>query len=147
MQLSFGSEYVSYDLGADGLAFSLPIYNRVLQEAADMSADPSFKAATYFTRHADMDISRLAVEMVEDRVQLSKSLQFSLDEEQLRAQVERLVLDFRLDYVEHQLKSLQRQISQAGNDMARMMELMSQYKDMQLMRNNMAKKLGSNIVV
>ncbi len=141
------AQYVSYDLGADGLAFSLPIYNRVLQEAADMSADPSFKAATYFTRHADMDISRLAVEMVEDRVQLSKSLQFSLDEEQLRAQVERLVLDFRLDYVEHQLKSLQRQISQAGNDMARMMELMSQYKDMQLMRNNMAKKLGSNIVV
>ena len=141
------AQYVSYDLGADGLAFSLPIYNRVLQEAADMSADPSFKSATYFTRHADMDISRLAVEMVEDRVQLSKSLQFSLDEEQLRAQVERLVLDFRLDYVEHQLKSLQRQISQAGNDMARMMELMSQYKDMQLMRNNMAKKLGSNIVV
>ena len=141
------AQYVSYDLGADGLAFSLPIYNRVLQEAADMSADPSFKAATYFTRHADMDISRLAVEMVEDRVQLSKSLQFSLDEEQLRAQVERLVLDFRLDYVEHQLKSLQRQISQAGNDMARMMELMSQYKDMQLIRNNMAKKLGSNIVV
>ena len=141
------AQYVSYDLGADGLAFSLPIYNRVLQEAADMSADPSFKSATYFTRHADMDISRLAVEMVEDRVQLSKSLQFSLDEEQLRAQVERLVLDFRLDYVEHQLKSLQRQISQAGNDMARMMELMSQYKDMQLIRNNMAKKLGSNIVV
>ena len=141
------AQYVSYDLGADGLAFSLPIYNRVLQEAADMSADPSFKAATYFTRHADMDISRLAVEMVEDRVQLSKSLQFSLDEEQLRAQVERLVLDFRLDYVEHQLKSLQRQISQAGNDMARMMELMSQYKDMQLIRNNMAKKLGNNIVV
>ena len=141
------AQYVSYDLGADGLAFSLPIYNRVLQEAADMSADPSFKSATYFTRHADMDISRLAVEMVEDRVQLSKSLQFSLDEEQLRAQVERLVLDFRLDYVEHQLKSLQRQISQAGNDMARMMELMSQYKDMQLIRNNMAKKLGNNIVV
>jgi len=28
-----------------------------------------------------------------------------------------------------------------------MMELMSQYKDLQLIRNNMAQKLGSSIIV
>jgi DNA primase len=42
---------------------------------------------------------------------------------------------------------LQREISQAHDDMGRMMELMSQYKDLQLIRNNMAQKLGSSIIV
>ena len=85
--------------------------------------------------------------MVIDRVQLTKSLQPKEDEDSLRQHVEHLILDFRMDYVEHRLKSLQREISQAHDDMGRMMELMSQYKDLQLIRNNMAQKLGSSIIV
>ena len=141
------AQYISYDLGSDGLAFSAPIYNQILSEATEHCTEEGFKAATYFTRHSDVQISKIASEMVIDKVLLSKSLQLKEEEESLRLLVEHLVLDFRKDYIDHQLKVLQRQISQASGDMARMMELMSQYKDMQLIRNNMAKKLGSNIIV
>ena len=49
--------------------------------------------------------------------------------------------------MEYHLKDLQRQISLAASDPAKMMELLSEYKDMQELRNRMAKKLGRNIVV
>ena len=141
------AQYVSYDLGADGLSFSNPLFNIILNEATEHSGEEDFKAAAYFTRHPDVNISRLASEMLFDSVQLSKSLQLKNEDETLRQKVEHLVLDFRMDYVDHQLKVLQREISLAHNDMSRMMELMSQYKDMQVIRNNMARKLGSSIVV
>ncbi|MBR1401669.1 MAG: DNA primase [Prevotella sp.] len=141
------AQFISYDLGADNLSFSIPIYNKVLDEAVQHSGESGFSAADYFTRHPDISISNLASEMVLDPVQLSKSLQLKEEEDSLRTQVEHLILDFRKDYVEHHLKDLQRQISLAASDPSRMMELVREYKDMQELRNKMAKKLGSNIVV
>jgi len=141
------AQYISYDLGADGLSFSLPLFNQILDEATQHSGEPGFVAADYFVRHPDVGISKLAAEMVIDRVQLTKSLQMKREEGTLRSQVEHLVLDFRMDFVEHKLKELQKQIYASGGNMEQMMKLMAEYKDMQLIRNNMAKMLGTNIIV
>ena len=141
------AQYISYDLGADGLSFSQPLFNQILDEATQHSGEPGFVAADYFVRHPDVGISKLAAEMVIDRVQLTKSLQMKREEGTLRSQVEHLVLDFRMDFVEHKLKELQKQIYASGGNMEQMMKLMAEYKDMQLIRNNMAKMLGTNIIV
>ena len=141
------AQYISYDLGADGLSFSQPLFNQILDEAMQHSGEPGFVAADYFVRHPDVGISKLAAEMVIDRVQLTKSLQMKREEGTLRSQVEHLVLDFRMDFVEHKLKELQKQIYASGGNMEQMMKLMAEYKDMQLIRNNMAKMLGTNIIV
>ena len=45
------------------------------------------------------------------------------------------------------LSNLQRQIILAANDSERMLKLMQEYKDLQDIRNQMAKRLGSNIIV
>ena len=45
------------------------------------------------------------------------------------------------------MKDLQRQIILAANDSERMLKLMQEYKDLQDIRNQMAKRLGSNIIV
>ncbi|MCR4852147.1 MAG: DNA primase [Prevotella sp.] len=141
------AQYISYDLGADGLSFSQPQFNQILDEATQHSTEPGFKAADYFVRHNDVTISQVAAEMVLDRVQLAKSLQMKVEEDSLRHQVEHLVLDFRMDYVEHKLKEIQQQIRESSGDTNRMMELMAQFKDLQLIRNNMAKMLGTNFIV
>ncbi len=141
------AQYVDYDFGTDGLSFATPIYNKVLEEAVEGSGKEGFKAADYFTRHPDVAISNLAAEMVLDPVQLSKSLQMQKEDGALRNQVEHLVLDFRMDYVEERLRELQREISLSVNDTGRMMQLMAEYKEMQVTRNKMAKLLGSNIIV
>lgn len=141
------SQYISYDLGADNLRFKNDLYNRMLAEAVEHNNDEGFKAETYFTHHPDIDISRTATDMVIDHFQLSKSLQVKHDEDALRNQVEHLILDFRMDYVEQHLKDLKREISLSINDTEKMMRLMAEYKDMQVIRNEIAKELGSDIII
>ena len=140
------SQYISYDLGADNLRFKNDLYNKMLAEAVEHNEDEGFNAETYFINHPDIDISRTATEMAIDHFQLSKSLQVKYDEDTLRNQVEHLILDFRMDYVEQHLKELQREINLAMGDTAKMMKLMAEYKDMQVIRNEIAKELGSYIV-
>lgn len=141
------SQYVSYDLAADGLAFSNDLYNRMLQEAVEHNNDEGFKAETYFTHHPDIDISRTATEMAIDHFQLSKSLQVKQDEDTLRNQMEHLVLDFRMDYVERKLRSLKQEITLAAGDSDKTMALLSEFKELQALRNSIAKELGNEIIV
>ena len=141
------SQYISYDLGADNLAFKNPLYNRMLAEAVEHNGDEGFNAEEYFTHHTDIDVSRTATEMAIDHFQLSKSLQVRHDEDTLRNQVEHLILDFRMDYVEQHLKDLQREITLSANDTEKVMRLMAEYKDMQVVRNEIAKELGNDIVM
>lgn len=58
----------------------------------------------------------------------------------------RLVLEFRMNYVEHHLVELKQQILASANNPEQMMAVMKEYKDMQTIRNAMAKQLGSNIL-
>ena len=45
------SQYISYDLGADGLKFHNELYNRILQEAVEHNDDEGFNSEAYFTHH------------------------------------------------------------------------------------------------
>ena len=141
------AQYISYDLGVDGLTFHSGLFNRILQEAVEHSSDEGFNPETYFTHHPDIEISRLATEMVIDHFQLSRSLQVKNDEDTLRNKVIHLILDFRMDYVEQHLKDLQREISLAVGDTDKMMKLMAEYKDMQVIRNSIAHELGNDIII
>jgi len=67
--------------------------------------------------------------------------------ESLRNQVMHLLLDFRMDYVEQHLKELVEQIKAAASDMERLKKLMEEYRDMQDVRNKLAKRLGNNIII
>lgn len=141
------SQYISYDLGTDGLRFQNELYNRILEEAVMHNNDKDFKAESYFTYHTDIEISSIAMNMVIEHYVLSKSLQVRHDEDTLRNQVEHLILDFRMDYVEQHLKDLQREITLSANDTEKVMRLMAEYKDMQVIRNEIAKELGNDIVM
>ena len=65
--------------------------------------------------------------------------------ESLERQTTHLLLDFRMEYVEQHLKDLQRQISANSKDINVLRQLMQEYKQMQEIRNNLAKKLGNNL--
>ena len=141
------AQYISYDLGADGLRFGNDLYNRMLAEAVEHNGDEGFNAESYFMHHPDIDISRTATEMAIDHFQLSKSLQVRHDDDTLRNQVEHLILDFRMEYVERRLKEIQREINLSVGDTDKMMSLMAEYKDMQVIRNEIAKELGNDIII
>ena len=141
------AQYVNIDLSADELQFSHPLYNRILEEAVAHSGEEGFKASDFFSRHHDVAVSQLAVDMLMDRVQLSKSLQMIVDEESLRNEVKHLVLDFRLDYVKAHIRALRTQIAQSDSNSEQWPQLCLDMKRMMELRNAMAKKLGMDIII
>ena len=82
-----------------------------------------------------------------DHFQLSKSQQVRRDTDTLREQTQRLLMDYRLDYAENKLRELKRAISLSADNPQQLMMLVEQYKEMQNIRNTLAKKLGNNIIV
>ncbi len=140
------AQYVALDLGADHLTFHDNRYNQILTEAVQHLGDDGFVAAMYFVNHPEPEISKVASELCADHYQLSESLQLKNTPEQLCREMLRLVLEFRMNYVEHHLVELKQQILASANNPEQMMAVMKEYKDMQTIRNAMAKQLGSNIL-
>lgn len=153
------AQYISYNLAADKLTFSSPLFNRMLDEAVEKSGEAGFKAETWFLHHNDIDVSRLATALATEEYHLTprhtdgpqneeaERQREANETEALRMQVDHLLTDIRMDYVERHLKELQVQMAQAASDMEKLKTLMADYRDMQNMRNRLARKLGSNIIV
>jgi AAA15 family ATPase/GTPase len=123
------------------------IYNKVLHEAVEHSDDANFKADRYFMQHPDPQVSQLAATLGIDSHQLSRSFERETSMMQLRQHVQHLILDFRMDIVNQRMKDLQRQLKEAGSDMTRIRELMEEYKQIQEIRNVLARQRGSDVVV
>ena len=82
-----------------------------------------------------------------DSHQLSRSFSREQSETDLRQRIQHLILDFRMDIVNQHLKDIQRQLKEAGSDMERLRPLMEEYKEAQELRNALAKKRGSDIII
>lgn len=141
------AQYVSYDLGTDNLSFSVPLYNKVLQEVVDHSADSGFKAEDYLMKHPDIEISKLATEMSFDRFQLRKGAKLRTGDDVLRDQIVHLVLDFRMDVVSEKLAHLKKEISLNTGNQEKLISLIKEYQETQKLRNAIAKELGSEIII
>lgn len=153
------AQYIDFDLSQDGLHFVSPLHQQMLAEAvARQQDDPSFKAQTYFCNHPDPEVSRLATRMAFDRHPLGGRFKYEKDEEdpetvhnkmleRLRPRILHLVMDFRLDIVEARLKDIQQQLRQVGSNMELMMKLLKEHKDTKELRDALAKRLGSDLIV
>ncbi len=141
------AQYMDYDLAQDGLSFSNELYNQILAEAVMHNNDEGFKAETYFTSHSDLQISQLATSLAINHYQLSKSLQMDVKQDTLRQQVNHLLLDFRMKIVENRLKDIQLQLRRVGSDMQRIRDLLQEQKDVQQLRDALAKQLGNDVIV
>lgn len=157
------AQYVDYNLSVDGLEFSNPVYARILSEAVEHSSDEGFSAEQYFVHHNDIEVSRVAADLSMDKYTLSNERAATADDaeknadelrverenhiDQLRSQTEHLLNDFRMDFLEQRLKTLQSEINDAVSDPERMKRLMEEYKTMHELRSKLARMLGNNIIV
>ena len=141
------AQYVHYNLTADDLQMQSPIYNRIIAEANEQSTQDGFKAEPYFVHHPDIDVSRVAMQLTAEHFVLSESQQVKVTPDTIRRNVMHLLLDFRLDIVAQRMKDLKTQIAGAGNDRERLLELMAQFKDCQLIRNQLAKQVGHDVIL
>ena len=103
--------------------------------------------------HPDPQVSKLAVDMVSERYQLSKyhskAQKIVTDDERLHELVPRLLLDFKMSIVEEEMKHTLQALNNPSiaNDTQRCMEIMQRYKDLHQMQSLMAQKAGERVVL
>ena len=141
------AQYINYDLSLDDLKFETPIYNTILADAVQHWNDEGFKAEDYFTHHHDIEISTLAIKLSTDDVKLAKSIAEISSDSSLRSKVEQLIIGFRKEWIEQQLAERRKQMSLASGDMTKTLQLMNEIKQLQDMRNILARRLGNDIIV
>ena len=153
------AQFVKLNLEQDELNFNNEVYRRILDEAAAHSGEEGFDAETYFLHHEDFNVSQLAARLVAEEYRLvPQKVDEALNDEAerqrkanetdaLRNQTNHLLLDFRMDIVEGRLKQLQAQLAQAVGDNEKLARLMADYRDLQVIRNSIAKQLGNNIIL
>lgn len=146
-------EYVINDLKEDGLHFHNPLHRQILTEAIQHLQDKDFKAERYFLTHSDPKISKLCVDLVNVRYQLSKyhskMQKIVTDEERLVELVPTLVINFKYAIVTEEIKHvlLALQNPQLMNDEEQCNSLMKRYKELKEVQNLMAKHLGDRVIL
>lgn len=133
------AQFIDYDLGSDGLSFSNPVYNKILQEVVAHIGEEDFKAEEYLMRHPDYEVSSVAAHLAVDPYQLSKSFQMKKREGGLRQHVEHLVLDFRYYCLKEKVEELKAALKNCKDDY---MSIMQELARVDRIYKELAKKLG-----
>ena len=147
------TECIATGLKEDDLQFHAPLHRLILQECEVHLNNPNFNPERYFIAHPDPAVSKLAVDLVSDRYQLSKyhskGQKIVTDEERLYELIPRLLLDFKLSIVEEEMKNTLQALTnpEIANDPQRCMEIMKRYKELQETQSVMAQHAGDRVVL
>ena len=146
-------EYVINDLKEDELAFHNPLHRQIMTEAAAHLHDEGFIAERYFLNHPDPAISKLTVELVSNRYQLSKyhskNQKIVTDEERLYELVPTLMINFKYAIVSEELKHMMFALQDpaVANDNEKCNSIMQRYSELREVQSIMAKRLGDRVVL
>lgn len=146
-------EYVINDLKEDDLAFHNPLHRQILSEAAAHIHDSKFVAERYFLAHPDPVISKLSVDLINVRYQLSKyhskSQKIVTDEERLYELVPMLMINFKYAIVTEELKHMLYALQDPAlaHDNEKCNSLMQRFNEMKSIQSLMAKRLGDRVVL
>ena len=146
------TDYVTQELEFDEITFSTPIFAEVLRELQQHHREEGFIAERYFIAHPNPELSRLAVDLIEEKYQLSKYHSKTQavvgDEARLFELVSHLVVDYKHSLVEMQLKEtivLMGQPDVIANP-KKCEELMTRYMTLVEIKQHMAKHLGDRVI-
>ena len=146
-------EYVINDLKEDDLAFHNPLHRQILSEAAAHIHNVGFVAERYFLAHPDPVISKLSVDLINVRYQLSKyhskSQKIVTDEERLYELVPMLMINFKYAIVTEELKHMLYALQDPAlaHDNEKCDSLMQRYNELRTVQSIMAKRLGDRVVL
>lgn len=141
-------QYVNDDLQMDQLSFHTPLFAQMLKEALLHLSDEGFQCGRFFLCSPDVEVSRLASDMLEDRYQLSKKQQMASERERLSESVSHLLLDYKYQVVNEELSRLARQLADPVviSDTQRCLEVMQQHIRLSSVARRIAKVLGDRVI-
>ena len=139
------AEFIYYDLTADDIRLENAVCQNIVDEAVALVQEGKTNLLEHFTKHPDPEVSNMASKLGEDDYKLSESLKLKLEEERLRAQVEHILLDYRMNMVLIRGDALRKKMLVATTDEERK-EVMEETKRLQDMRSEIAKRTGKSII-
>lgn len=143
-------DFVINDLQQDQIHFGHPLYARMLELAASIPYGVSFEH--YFVNHPDVEISRMAIDMVTDKYQLSKihTKYATVEEEKDRLfeLIPRALYELKDMIIREEIKSTMEQMKEASaaGNMELTYKLMTEVSEKNRIRAELAKVLGERIV-
>ena len=146
------TEYVASELEMDGITFTTPLFAEVLQELLQHLSEAGFTAERHFIAHANPALSRLAVDLIEEKYQLSKyhskTQTIVSDADRLNELMYHLMVDYKHSLVEMELKETLDLLRQPDvmADAEKCLEVMSRYKELMEIKQQMAKHLGDRVI-
>ena len=141
------AQYIAYDLQQDNMHLSLPVYEKMLQEASQHSSDNDFNAERYFITHPDYEISSLAIQITSSEPLVSESMKREQSTDELRERVLHLMLDFRNEYINTQMKELTAKLRSTAGNAEAAKQVMEEIRNIQEIRKAIANKIGSSVTM
>lgn len=147
------ADYILFDLERDNLQFENPIIRQIATEAVERNKQEGFIAQRYFLSHPNQSVSRLAVDLVSDKYQLSKIhtrfKEIESEEDRLEQNILQDLFALKDAYVLQQIKDLQQQIRnlQTSKSIENIRPLLEQMKDLNEVKMALCKELGERIIL
>ncbi|MCL1868415.1 MAG: DNA primase [Paludibacter sp.] len=162
------AEFIFAELQTDNIEFRNLLYNRFLKEYKNKYLEDKNSVNEYFRSHSDHAINDLAVDLMEEKYVLSKIFkdkkkadeqsEFELKllektknrrREQLSQTVSRVVLEYKNNIILERirLKIIALKNDFEKNDFKNAEEIMQELKNLENLKNILAKKLGERVIL
>lgn len=136
------AQYVESQLAEDNLQFTNPVYNQILAEVVAHAGEENFVAEKYFKIHPDYEVSKTAIDLTIDDVQLSKSYEMKYEQDRLREHVVHLVADFFWETTASRISFLRTEIALNASNPEKYGSCLKEYQQLITFRKKLAKVLG-----
>ena len=135
------AQAIATSFAEDKIEFSIPVYNRILQEAAEQSATEGFVAEQYFVKHADLAVNHTATQLIMDNENIAPE---EIEQEKqvalLYRKITHLSIELRLHIISEQLASARARLKTAKPE--ELSEAMEQYKNLKVLHSKVAQLVG-----
>lgn len=144
--------YILTDLQNDEIEFQHPLYKKVIAEINYIFDQEGEHLTRYFLAHPDEEISRLAVDLVSEKYQLSKiHTKFQTiesEEEKLADLIPRALFELKDAITSLNIKHIREEIKKTAKEKnpERTTQLMSELNGLYALKAALAKQLGERIV-
>ncbi|MDF9830734.1 DNA primase [Parabacteroides sp. PF5-6] len=146
-------DYIYNELAQDDLSFQNPLYKEILEEGISHLNDEGFIASRFFLHHPHPGISRMAVNLMSDKYQLSKYhskfRDLEKEEDKLQTYVIKDLFALKDAYINHRIKTVQSKLKEAqqAGQHEEVIRLMTRLTELNKIKNLLCKQLGERIVI
>lgn len=143
------AQYVYDNLKDDNLKLRTPLYAAVLEDLIPRLSQPGFSVSKYLLASPDLEISRMAVNMLSERYQLSKAIIMPTEAELAPEYTIRLMLDYKFLVVDEEMRNYQKMLAmpEIASDPAKNDEILLNYLRMSNIQRHLAQQLGERVFI